>query len=245
MIILFAPSEGKRVGGALPPLSEDSLLFPELFEKRKEVAKAYEAIVQSGDDTALSELFGLKDTEGCERYTIPFASAPTMKAVERYDGVAYDYLDYGSLGMEAQRYVDQNVVIFSNLFGPLRASDTIPDYKLKQGNKIGTLIPEKFYREHFSKRLDEWIGDSEVLDIRAGFYDKFYVPKRKPLTMKFLKEGKTVSHWAKAYRGTVLREIALAGAGTIDEILAININGLKLVEIIDTKKSKEIVYDIY
>lgn len=245
MIILFAPSEGKRSGGTLSPLSNDSLVFPELFEKRMEAAKEYESIIQSGNEKALMDLFGLKDTNGFERYTIPFSSAPTMKAIERYDGVAYDYLDYGSLETGAQRYIDQNVLIFSNLFGPIRASDSIPDYKLKQGNKIGTLIPEKFYREHFSTHLDVLIGENEVLDIRAGFYDKFYIPGIKPTTMKFLKEGKAVSHWAKAYRGTVLREIAIAGATSIDEVLALNIDGLRLIEIIDTKKSKEIVYAIY
>lgn len=204
----------------------------------------YQILIREGSNDALTELFGIKECKAFERYKISFESAPTMKAIERYDGVAYDYLNYTMLSLEAQRYIDENVVLFSNLFGPIRASDTIPDYKLKQGSRIGTFVPEKFYKEHFSNALDREIGDKEILDLRAGFYDKFYVPKMKTTTLKFLKEGKVVSHWAKAYRGIVLREAALHQIRSIKGLLALDIEGLMLSEIIETKKNKEIVYTI-
>lgn len=244
MIILFAPSEGKRDGGVLPPLNPYTLIFPELYPKRCEVIKQYQKLLREGSDEELSELFGIKDSKEFERYKISFESAPTMKAIERYDGVAYDYLNYPVLSIEAKRYIDENVVLFSNLFGPVRAADPIPDYKLKQGSRIGTFAPEKFYKEHFSVALDTQIGDKEILDLRAGFYDKFYVPKTKTTTLKFLKEGKVVSHWAKAYRGIVLREAALHQIASIKGLLALDIEGLMLGEIIETKKNKEIIYTI-
>ena len=245
MIILFAPSEGKRPGGTLPPLSAESLIFPELYPKRLEVAERYQQLVGEGDDKVLSELFGLKDPEEFERYRLPFAVSPTMKAILRYDGVAYDYLGYPELPEKAQQYIDANVVLFSNLFGPLRAGEPLPDYKLKQGAAIGAFAPEKHYKEHFGAALDEWIGEKEVLDLRAGFYDKFYTPRNPPVTLKFLKGGKVVSHWAKAYRGIVLREAALNEIATIEGLLAHDIEGLKLEEIVQTKKKKEVVYSIY
>lgn len=244
MVVLFAPSEGKRPEGEAEPLSSASLLFPELYSRRLEMAGRYEAIVREGDDAALSELFGLKDPREFDRYKVPFARAATMKAILRYDGVAYDYLDYPSLDQRAQEYVDRHVIVFSNLFGPIAAGDCIPDYKLKQGSAIGGSAPETFYRKHFAEALDRWIGEREVLDIRAGFYDKFYVPKNRPVTMKFLKEGKALSHWAKAYRGKVLRETALHRPQSISELLSLDIEGLKLEEIRETKKSREIVYSI-
>ncbi len=244
MVILFAPSEGKRPGGTGEPLCPGSLLFPELYSRRLEMIRLYEAIVSLGDETALSELFGLKDTGEFDRYKVPFAQAATMKAILRYDGVAYDYLDYPTLDPYAQEYVDRHVIVFSNLFGPIGAGDSIPDYKLKQGSAIGEAAPETFYRREFTEALDELIGEREVLDIRAGFYDKFYVPKNRPVTMKFLKEGKALSHWAKAYRGKVLRQAAISRPESVDELLSLDIEGLKLEEIRETKKSKEIVYSI-
>lgn len=244
MIILFAPSEGKREGGTLNPINRDSFIFSELYAKRFEVMEQYQAMVCEGSDETLAELFGIKNLKEFERYKTSFAAAATMKAIERYDGVAYDYLRYETLTGEAQTYLAEHVILFSNLFGPIGAADPIPDYKLKQGSAIGSFAPEKHYKEHFSAALDKHIADQEVLDLRAGFYDKFYIPKTKATTLKFLKEGKVVSHWAKAYRGIILREAAKHAVASVEGLLALNIEGLMLSEIVETKKNKEVIYTI-
>lgn len=244
MIILFAPSEGKRAGGEGAPLSRQSLLFPQLYDRRVEAIKCYEAYVRSADTGELNDFFGVKDPLMHERYLRGVLETPTMPAMLRYDGVAYDYLDFPTLDPEAQKYIGDNVIVFSNLFGPIGALDKIPDYKLKQGSSIGGFVLEKFYREHFSQVLDEYIAEREILDLRAGFYDKFYTPKMAPTTLKFLKEGKVVSHWAKAYRGIVLRACAVHQIGSVKELLALNIEGLKFDSIVRTKKKNEIIYSI-
>ena len=232
MRILLAPSERKRSGGGGPPLDPCGLLFPSLCEVRRRLLEHYEAIRKRGDERQLRELFGLKKEEELSRYRRldPLAS-PTMKAVERYDGVAFDVLDYASLPLEAQNYIDSRLVIFSNLFGPVRADDPLPDYRLKQGSAVGAYRPERLYREEGSSLLDETARDEEILDLRAGFYDRFYKPRRPYTTLKFLKEGKSVSHWAKAYRGKVLRAAALAGADSVEELLALPFEDMELVEI--------------
>ncbi|MHB8099394.1 MAG: YaaA family protein [Sulfuricurvum sp.] len=244
MIILFAPSEGKRSGGDAASLSRTSLLFPELYEKRREVIAKYEAVIHAGNYDALKELFGLKDEKEFERYKIPFETAPTMKAIERYDGVAYDYLGYPQLEQAQQAYIDRNVIVFSNLFGPIRAGDCIPDYKLKQGSTIDSMAPEKFYKKYFTDSLNELINTQEVIDLRAGFYDKFYTCSTPPLTLKFLKEGKVVSHWAKAYRGIVLNSIAKNGIESVSDFKNVKIEGLSLIETVQTDKKHEIIYAI-
>lgn len=228
----------------LPPLTQQSLLFPELYPKRLAVIEQYQTLTQQGSDEELYELFGIKETKEYGRYKHPFATVPTMKAIERYDGVAYDYLTYALLTPDAQHYIDTQTIIFSNLFGPIRAGDAIPDYKLKQGASIGSFLPDKHYKEGFSDALNEMIGDHEILDLRAGYYDKFYIPRKQCVTLKFLKGGKVVSHWAKAYRGTLLREAALHQVRSIQELLALNIEGLFLSEIVEMKKKKEVIYTI-
>ncbi len=239
MIILFSPSEGKREGGTFPPLCPQSLLFPDLYPKRLEVMEQYEWMTHEGSDQTLYELFGIKDPKEYDRYRTSLRSIPTVKAIERYDGVAYDYLKYRELSSDAQTYIDKRTLIFSNLFGPLQASDLIPDYKLKQGSSIGAFVPDKHYKEHFSSALDRMIGDEEILDLRAGYYDKFYIPEKSVVTLKFLKGGKAVSHWAKAYRGIVLREAAQHRIETIDAFLSLNIDGLKIQERRETKKKTD------
>ena len=46
-----------------------------------------------------------------------------MKSIQRYSGIAFDALCYESLNKEEQNYIDNNVIIFSNLFGPIKAND--------------------------------------------------------------------------------------------------------------------------
>ena len=167
-----------------------------------------------------------------------------MCAIERYQGVAYDYLQYTALNRDAQEYLKRNTIIFSNLYGPILGGDTIANYKVKQGNRIGTIAPEKFYKERFSYQLDLYLAHHDILDLRAGYYDKFYKPSKPYTTLKFLKNKKVVSHWAKAYRGVVLREIAKTGVTTLEDFLKLEIEQLQLYEIREQKLKREIIYSI-
>ena len=244
MKILLAPSEGKRSGGegCFDPCA---LLFDALCPLREELLDLYEGILERGDPKELQDLFGLKKPDQIARYArLHPRKAPVMKAVLRYDGVAFDALDYPSLPPEAQSFVDGNLVIFSNLFGPLRAADRIPDYRVKQGAAIAGIAPEKRYREAASALLDAWLAEEEILDLRAGFYDRFYKPSRAFTTMKFLKNGKVVSHWAKMWRGRMVREIALAKATNLDEVLALPLEGMHLLEIQEKGKKREVIYEV-
>ncbi|BBG66702.1 UPF0246 protein YaaA [Hydrogenimonas sp.] len=244
MTILFAPSEAKKEGGS-GHMDRDSFCLPDLYDKRVEAAERYNEMLKNGSMEEISKLTGIKDEKQLERYRTDIFTAPVMRAAERYDGVAYSYLEYTSLTPEAQRYVDEHLLIFSNLFGPIRAKDLIPDYKLKQGEHIGSFAPEKFYREHFTQALDDYLSErGPVVDLRAGFYEKFYKLSMPSITMKFLKNGKSVSHWAKAYRGRVLKEMAKRGIMDEESLLAMDIENLAIVEIKQIKNRKEIVYEI-
>jgi cytoplasmic iron level regulating protein YaaA (DUF328/UPF0246 family) len=167
-----------------------------------------------------------------------------MKAIERYTGVAFDYLDYSSLDEKVQDYVDSHVILCSNLFGFLRADDLIPEYRLKQGAAAGDIRVEKFYHEHGAQLIEAYLAKEEILDLRAGFYDKFYKPAKPYTSLKFIKDGKVVSHWAKAYRGIVLREIAKSGVESIDDFMKLPIEGLSIKEIQTKKNKTEIIYEI-
>ena len=239
LTILFSPSEGKNRGG--------NETKKELFgsdKARAEILAAYNEIICRQDEDELRELFGIKDTKEFEPYLKGLNNSELMCAVQRYSGVAYDYLDFESLDNQAKEYLKQNLIIFSNLYGPLLGGDTIANYKVKQGNDIGEISPDKFYRERFSYQIDLYLHDKEILDLRAGYYDKFYKTDRPYTTLKFLKEGKSVSHWAKAYRGKVLREIARHNVTSLEEFNKLEIEGLHVRDVKTVKNKTEIVYDI-
>lgn len=243
MQILLAPSETKTHGGELP-FTLEQLLFPELNATRTELIDTYQRIIDANDEQTISKMFGLKKEKEIALYRNTLRDQPSMKAIERYTGVAFDHLGYRELSPEAQHYIDTHVLLCSNLFGFLRANDRIPDYRVKQGEAIGELQPEKCYKQQ-SKRMEEYLAEEEILDLRAAFYDKFYKPTKAYTTLKFIKGGKVVSHWAKAYRGIVLREIAKAGIETLDAFMNLPIEGLSIDEIQTKKNKTEIIYTIH
>ena len=92
--------------------------------------------------------------------------------------------------------------------------------------------------------MDLYLNNDEILDLRAGYYDKFYKINKPYTSLKFLKDGKTVSHWAKAYRGAVLRELAKHDIKSIEEFMSLEIEGLSVQEIKVIKNKTEIIYNI-
>jgi len=243
MKILLAPSETKKPGGDLS-FNPSTLLFESLLPYRTKLLHTYMNLLQKGDIPTLSKMFGLKKEADILAYKKDIIHELTMKAIQRYTGVAFDYLDYDTLDKKAQEYIDSHVILFSNLFGPIHASDLIPEYKLKQGEPVGEIRTEKFYHEHSKKLMDEYLEEEEILDLRAGFYDKFYIPSKPYTTLKFIKDGKVVSHWAKAYRGIVLREIAKAGVESLEAFVKLPIEGLSIKEFQTKKNKTEIIYEI-
>ena len=243
MKILLAPSESKKSSGK-NNFNPQTLLFETLSPQRMQVLHAYTNIIQKGDMEVLSKMFGIKKEIDISKYQKDIIHELSIKAIERYTGVAFDYLSYENLECNAQRYIDNNVILFSNLFGPIKASDEIPEYKLKQGEAVGEIKTEKFYHTHAAKLLDSYLQKEEILDLRAGFYNKFYKPSVAYTTVKFIKEGRVVSHWAKAYRGIVLREIAKAQIPNIKAFMQLEIENLQVKEIIEKGIHSEIVYDI-
>lgn len=245
MKILFSPAETKKAGGIKGNIGSECFLFPKLFDFRKEVLDKYNNFINTSTDEALSSFFGIKDYKKFEKYKTNIYNQSLMKVIERYDGVAFDYLDYSALDDESREYIDKNTIIFSNLFGPLLAGDFgIPEYKLKQGNKIHDFAPEIFYKKYFSESLDEMLNDEVYLDLRAGFYNKFYKPSSPYVTLKFLKDDKVVSHWAKAYRGLVLKAMAQNKIKSMDEFMKMEIENLSVKEIIQKGIHTEVVFKI-
>jgi len=244
MKILLAPSETKKSGGA-GHFKLESLLFSEkIANERNELLQVYINILQESDIKTLSKMFGLKKESDIQYHQKYLLTSPVMKAIERYTGVAFDYLDYPGLDKKAQEYIDTHVILFSNFFGPIRANDKIPEYRLKQGERVGSVQVEKFYQKHTAELIENYLHNEEILDLRAGFYDKFYKPKKSYTILKFIKSGKVVSHWAKAYRGIVLREVSQSGIETLDAFLKLPLPNLTLIEIQEKRNRQEIIYEI-
>ncbi|VAY87512.1 UPF0246 protein YaaA [hydrothermal vent metagenome] len=243
MKILLAPAETKLDTGDKQPISENNFAIKSLYKKQLEVLGHYQEFIKNNELEELSRWFGLKKIDECKKYLEPLSLKRTTKAISRYAGVAFEALNYSDLNREERIYCDNNIFIFSNLFGVVKASDLIPDYKYKQGAKLPNIEVDVFYKKHLKNILDSYLGD-EVADLRAGYYDKFYKPVAPTLTFKFIKNKKTVSHWAKYYRGIVARTMAQNNIQSLVELMDMPIAGLTLVEIKEVKNIKTLVMNI-
>jgi len=243
MKILLAPAETKKSGGELAPYKKENFFFKEFSTTRDKVVQSYEELLKTSSLEEISKWFGLKKLDECEKYKKSILNKPTIKAIERYTGVAFDALEYSSLEPNAKSYCDENVIIFSNLFGALRADDLIPDYKFKQGAKLPNIDVIKEYKTTIKEPLDFYLED-EVIDLRAEFYDKFYKPSANTITFKFLKDAKVVSHWAKFYRGNILKQLAQNNISSFSELMNMELEGLNLIEIQEKKNIKTLIMEI-
>ncbi|TXE88464.1 YaaA family protein [Campylobacter volucris] len=244
MKILFSPSESKSIINDNDEINEKSFIFEKLYKKRIEAIKKYQDYINALNYENLKDFFGIKNDDEIDILSNDIFKRKTTKAIQRYNGVAYEFLNYDKLNNNAKKYIDNNVIIFSNLFGPVGAGDFLPYYKFKQGKKIENFNIEKFYKDNFSKNLDELLKDEIIIDLRAKFYEKFYTLKQNYISFTFLKNGKALSHYAKAYRGVILNFLAQNLIKNKEEILTNLPKELKIKEIKIQGLKEEIILEI-
>jgi len=242
MAILFSPSEGKEIYNTESFNLQDLPFSKELFPLRKGILQRYVSILNA-DKPKLCTHTGIKNDKELEELRKAHLDLG-LSALFRYNGIAYKCLNPKTLNKSSLEFLNHNLIIFSNLFGPVFGGSLVPYYKLKQGQSLDGLKIESDYRPLLGPLLDDYLSQELVIDLRAGFYEKFYSPKITYITMQFFKNGKKVSHWAKAYRGYAVRELALAQPKTQDEFESISFAGLQIKEIIRQKNATHYCFNI-
>jgi cytoplasmic iron level regulating protein YaaA (DUF328/UPF0246 family) len=146
-------------------------------------------------------------------------TSPAAKAIDVYSGVLYQALDWGSLSATAKARGEKSLLIVSAVFGVLRPSDVIPNYKEK--------IKSSDWKAVLKPVLDGLEADL-IIDCRSSTYAGVWQspPERTVAVRVFKKEkGKisVITHLSKKYRGELTRELLKSGKSpkTPAELLAI------------------------
>ncbi|MEV0596190.1 YaaA family protein [Nonomuraea cavernae] len=207
MLILLPPSEGKALEGNGPPVGE--LSFPTLDKPRKRVLTA---LIKASKRRDALDVLGL--TPGLAGELIrnqALRTAATLPAAELYTGVLYDNLGLGTLDDDARRRAEESVLIFSGLWGVLKVTDQVPPYRLSMGVNLPPLGGlATFWRPLLSKQLDRLPG--LVVDLRSATYAGAWQPGDRSVAVRVFRDGKVVSHMAKATRGEIARALLESGA---------------------------------
>ncbi|MFI7078697.1 peroxide stress protein YaaA [Micromonospora sp. NPDC049903] len=225
MLILLPPSEGKADAGTGRKLDLDRLSLPALNPARREVLDALVALSAGPPEAALDAL-GLSAGQHAElRRNARLTAAATAPAERIYTGVLYEALDLATLAPSALRAAHRQVLVSSGLWGAVRLTDRIPPYRCAIGARLpGLGALSAYWRRVLGPVLTEAAGTAVVLDLRSGAYAATWAPRgasaERVVTVRVLHEREVdgqpvrsvVSHFNKATKGRLVRDLLLAGA---------------------------------
>ncbi|WP_374215409.1 peroxide stress protein YaaA [Streptomyces sp. NEAU-Y11] len=227
MLVLLPPSEGKATGGSRSPLDLEGLSLPELGGARAEVLEELVSLC-SGDTAKAAEALGLSEgLRGEVAKNAALREAGTRPAGEIYTGVLYDALGLATLPTDARRRAGRSLLVFSGLWGAVRIGDRIPSYRCSMGVKLPGLGALGTYwrnRTPMAEVIPRAAGRGLVLDLRSSAYAAAWKPKGeladRTATVRVLhstvvdgvEKRSVVSHFNKATKGRLVRELLIAGA---------------------------------
>lgn len=230
-VVLLPPSEGKATGGSGRPLRLDRLSFAALTDTRERMIDAVIRAMRSPVATR-QKLLGVTGSTLAEATAAnrELRSGATMPAIERFTGVLYDELDASSLSKRDRTRLDEQVVIFSGIFGLVTPTDPIPDHRLKMNvslPSIGKVSTD--WREPITDALADRVRGATVWNLLPGEHAAAWRPAAAGtadgpaamLSVRFVDEGApsrgtrtftTVSHWNKLLKGALVRFVLATGA---------------------------------
>jgi len=178
MLILLPPSEGKNQPTTKANINLAKLVFPK-------------------------ELLAIRS----RLLTKPLATSHAANAIDVYTGVLYQALDWNSLSPTAKARGEKSILITSALFGVLRPSDVIPNYKAK--------IKTSDWKAALKPALDGLAADL-IIDCRSSTYAATWQPSPEiTVAVRVFKKEKgkisVITHLSKKYRGELTRVLLKAG----------------------------------
>jgi cytoplasmic iron level regulating protein YaaA (DUF328/UPF0246 family) len=229
VFILLPPSEAKVAGGDGAPVVLDGPLAATrrivLAETAAVCAKAAAAKTPRGKSVAAAalKLPPGELAETCERNAEVLA-APTMPALDRYEGVVYQGLSAGSLKPAARKVADRSILIFSGAFGVVRGDELLPWYRIPASARLpkaGTVAA--LWRPALAGYLPSLLGDAFVVDLRSSDYAGLW-KSPNVLTVRVLQRRPTgdgeqvVSFHSKLVKGRLARAIVQAPVENAAEV---------------------------
>jgi cytoplasmic iron level regulating protein YaaA (DUF328/UPF0246 family) len=229
MLILLPPSEGKAEPASGQAVDLATLSLPGLTRPRERVLTALAALcggeTKRRQDNALAVL-GLSPGQRDEmRRNASVREASTLPAGKLYTGVLYDALELSAMDGSAHAAAEESLLIFSGLWGAVRISDRLPAYRCAIGVSLPRLGPlAAVWRKALPRPLGDLAGDGLVVDLRSSAYGAMWAPgpavAARTATVRVLHERtvdgvlrrSVVSHFNKATKGRLVRELLLAGA---------------------------------
>ena len=130
-------------------------------------------------------------------------SSRTSPAIEIYDGVLYQGLNWKTLSAAEQKRANSKVLIVSAIFGLVKPMDLIFGYKEKIDNKL--------WRDSIAKVAAKY-SDELIIDCRSSTYKGVWpINPANTVEVRIFQvvagERKVITHMSKKYRGELTRHL--------------------------------------
>jgi cytoplasmic iron level regulating protein YaaA (DUF328/UPF0246 family) len=216
-LVLLPPSEGKAPGGR-GRWSVEAGDFGALGPYRHDVVDALGRIDRHQEAVA-AKVFGVRG-ELAQRAVeatdaLVEGRAPALPAWRRFTGVVWEHLEPATLPAPLRR----RVLVPSGLLGLCRATDPVPDFRLKLSVSLpGVGRLDRFWRPKLSESLARTRGPIvELLPNEHAAAVDLEALGARVLKVSFVDAGgAAVGHDAKAVKGEVARAVLLDGIDALD-----------------------------
>ena len=130
-------------------------------------------------------------------------SSRTSPAIEIYDGVLYQGLNWKTLSAAEQKRANSKVLIVSAIFGLVKPMELIFDYKEKIDNKL--------WRDSIAQVAAKY-SDELIIDCRSSTYKGVWpINPANTVEVRIFQvvagERKVITHMSKKYRGELTRHL--------------------------------------
>ena len=130
-------------------------------------------------------------------------SSRTSPAIEIYDGVLYQGLNWKTLSSAEQKRANSKVLIVSAIFGLVKPMDLIFGYKEKIDNKL--------WRDSIAQVATKY-SDELIIDCRSSTYKGVWpINPANTVEVRIFQvvagERKVITHMSKKYRGELTRHL--------------------------------------
>lgn len=142
--------------------------FIRIESEREVLYHRLREVISRLDEEDLKQVFGV-DTYEELKNAIEMASdilnMETLPAFSRFDGSLMQNLDPTEMESQQREVFNKDILFVDPLFGLLKPTDYIPNYKLNVESSLDNIDMGRYWRERLKRILDRELKDKFVIDM--------------------------------------------------------------------------------
>ncbi len=222
-IILIPHSESKTNSGdetkpyrLIKNIEKYNYFSKSLWIEREKIYGILRETISKKSLKELEKIFEIKDQKLIEAISLneDLLNFPTEPAILKFNGIMFKEIDYQNLNPELKININNSIFIIDPLFGILKSTDFIPNYKLKFNSNLIDLNPAKFWNDNLKPILETLKEKKILINLLPETHSKIIetISDKNIIKIKFQKtKNKSLinsGHSSKILRGEIIKYLS-------------------------------------